>query len=296
MSVTREIREQVSRVVGPGVGEIIVLSDDRTGTYARKVTGRGTSQGSICTTLAAAVTASAASQNDVILAFPGSYAIPVSFEMSKANVTVLGVGYGTARPIFTYADTAYTITVSAANVAFRNLQFQNGIDALVAGFTVSGAGFQLLDCDLSQPTSTNDALIWVLTSATADDMLIQRNRIRASHAGPTEAVRLVGADRAMILDNFMMGSWSTAAINGITTLSAEILIARNVFSQSVTDALVIDLVAACTGRIEYNTGTVTSTGGITASNIIDAANCQLAENYFSDAAGETAKLIGTVSA
>jgi hypothetical protein len=213
-----------------------------------------------------------------------------------AGVSVVGLGTGTARGKITFSATGSTLAVTAANFMLKNLQLQNAIDSLVNAIPVSAAGFQLVDCELSQPTNANDALIWVITTAAGTDMIIMGNTVRQSHSGPTECIRLVGADRAKIINNFIMGSYSTAAINSITTLSAEVLIARNTICNSVIDAKAIAMLAASTGRIEYNTGTVASTAGITDANIIVAANCQLAQNYFSDAAGETGKLVGVVSA
>lgn len=240
-----------------------------------------------------------ASRNDVILVKPGhseTISAAAGIAADVIGVTILGLGNGTLRPIVTFSATASTFTVTAANVTIANIQFQNAIDSLVSGIPITAAGCSITGCAFTQPTITNDALMWILTTTAADDLIVQGNTFRQSNAGPTECIRLVGADRAMITDNYIIGSYSTAAINGITTASTELLIARNTICNSVTDKLAIDLVAACTGRIEYNSGTVVSTAAITDANIIDAANCQLAQNYFSDAVGETGKLIGTVSA
>lgn len=240
-----------------------------------------------------------ANNGDVIYVLPGhteTISAAAGIAADVAGISIIGLGNGVIRPIVTFSTTTSTLTGTAANVSIRNIQFQNAIDSLVSGIAVSAAGFSIQNCSFTQPTATNDALMWILTTAAADDIVIQGNTFRQSNAGPTECIRLVGADRAKILDNYIIGSYSTAAINGITTASLEILIARNTICNSVTDALLIDLVAGCTGRIEYNTGTVVSTAGWTAANICDAANCQLAENYVSDAVGETGKLLGTVSA
>jgi hypothetical protein len=296
MSVPRYLREQVIDAVGPGIGNVYFLCSTRTDAYAKLLTSRGVSQGAIFTDFATAEDYVASAQNDVLVVYPGTYTIAASTSWAKAMTTIIGVGKGTYRPIFSFSATASQLLFSAADVQLNNVQLQNGIDSLVAGVQVTAAGFQMINCEMSQPTATNDALIWLLTTAAADDIVVKGCTFRASHAGPTEAIRLVGADRAKIIDNYLIGSWSTAAINGITTVSLEILIANNSINNSVVDKLAIDLVASCTGRIERNTGTVVSTGAIADAAIIDAANCQLAENYFSDAVGETGKLIGTVSA
>lgn len=240
------------------------------------------------------------SRGDKIIVAPyhtESVTAAAGISADKAGISVIGLGKAAARPTITLSTaTTADIDIDAADVTFKNLLFANAIDSLAAGIDVNAAGFTLDQCEFKSPTSTNDALIWLITDANADDLTVKNSTFRTNHAGPTEVIRLVGADRAKIIDNFIFASASTAVINGITTASTELLIARNCMSNSVTDGLVIDLATSCTGRIEYNNGTVVSTAGITDANIIDAASCQLAENYFSDANGETGKLIGTVSA
>lgn len=240
-----------------------------------------------------------ANNDDVIYVLPGhaetiSGAAGIAADI--AGISIIGLGNGIKRPIITFSATGSTFAISANNVTVRNIQFQNAIDSLVSGISITASSARIQDCIFTSPTSTNDALMWILTTAAATDLVIQDCDFRQNHAGPTECIRLVGADRAKILRNYITGSYSTAAINGITTASLELLISGNTITNSVTDGLLIDLVAACTGRIEYNNGTVVSTGAWTASAICDAANCQLAQNYVSDAVGETGKLLGTVSA
>lgn len=240
-----------------------------------------------------------ASKGDIIYVKPGhaeTIASATTLALDVIGVQVIGLGGLTKRPALTFSTTASQIIISAADVTVRNIQFKNAVDSLVAGISVTAAGCVIENCAFTSPTATNDALIWVITAAGADDLVFKGNDIRGNNAGPTEAIRLVGTDRAKILDNYITGSYSTADINGITTASTELLIAGNTLTNSVTDALLIDLVAACTGRIEHNNGTVVSTGAWTFTNIIDPSSCQLAENYVSDAVGETGKLAGTVSA
>jgi len=284
--------------LGPGIGDVFYLANAASAaeTWAKRM---GADTDHIFTTVNAAVAKCVADRNDKIIALPGyteTIAAAGGITLGTAGVELVGVGMGVNTPIITFSATDSTLLATGANVGISGMQFQNAKDALVSGIVVSAAGFSLKGCQFTQPTSTNDALIWIITSAGADDMVIQGNDFRQSHAGPTECIRLVGADRAKILDNFIIGNYSTAAINGITTASLEILIARNTICNGDTDKLAIDLVVNCTGRIEYNSGTVVSTGSTSDLAIIDAAKCQLAENYFSDTDRQTGKLIGTVSA
>jgi len=250
-------------------------------------------------TLDYAVALCTANKGDIIYVMPThaeNIAAAADIALDIAEVAVVGLGWGTYRPTFTFttADTA-DIDIDAANVRIQNCRFLCDIDALAAGIDVNAAGFQLVNCFFNI-VGTDDALIWVLTDAAADDMSIIGCEFRGSHAGPTACIQLVGADRARIEDNYIIGSYSDAAINGITTASLELLIRNNVICNSVIDKLWIDLVASCTGFIVGNTGSVVSTGAISDAAIIDAANCQLAENYGSDAVGETGQLVGVVSA
>ena len=250
-------------------------------------------------TIDAAVGECTASAGDRIYVMPGhteSVTEAAAIDLDVVGISLIGLGTGSLRPTITFTTaTTADIDIDAADITIENFLFKCDIDALAAGIDVNAAGFTMKNCEF-QIVGTDDALIWVITAAAADDMTIQDCVFRGSHAGPTECIRLVGADRAKILNNYIIGSYSTAAINGITTASTEILVKGNTVSNSVIDKLFIDLVASCTGRIEYNSGDVVSTAALVDAAVIDAANCQLAENYFSDAAGQTGKLIGTVSA
>ena len=250
-------------------------------------------------TIDAAVGECTASAGDRIYVMPGhteSVTEAAAIDLDVVGISLIGLGTGSLRPTITFTTaTTADIDIDAADITIENFLFKCDIDALAAGIDVNAAGFTMKNCE-AQIVGDDDALIWVITDAAADDITIENCVFRGSHAGPTECIRLVGADRAKILNNYIIGSYSTAAINGVTTASKEIMIANNTISNSVQDKLAIDLVAACTGRIELNTGDVVSAGALVDAAVIDAANCQLAENYFSDAAGQTGKLIGAVSA
>lgn len=262
----------------------------------------GAADGSISNpfaTIAYAIGRCTANNGDTIFVQAGhaeTIAAAAGIAASVAGISIIGLGGRTNRPIVTFAtSTAATFTITAANVLIKGIQFQNAIDSLVAGIVVSGAGCTIDSCSFSSPTATNDALIWVRNTS-ATDMVIANCDFHGLNAGPASCIQITAADRSAIVNNRIYGSYSNAAIYGVTTLSAELYIAGNSIIQTVTDAKAIGLVASSTGRIEYNNGTVTSTAGITDANIIGAGNCQLAQNYFSDIAGETGKLIGVVSA
>lgn len=246
-----------------------------------------------------AISQCTANNGDLIIVLPShveTLTATATIAANKAGVQIVGVGCCTNRPQINFTATSSIVTVSAANVTFRNINFTCGVDSVVTGISVQAAGFRLIDCDFTSPTSTNDMLIWVLTTTAGTDMTIQGCNFRQNHAGPTECIRLNGSDRTKIINNYITGSYSTAAINSITTLSAEVLISGNRITNSVTDGKWIAMHANATGGIQYNSGSTVSTAGITDANIIVAGKCQLTQNYCSDADGETGKLVGTASA
>jgi hypothetical protein len=225
--------------------------------------------------------------------------------ISKIGVSVVGMGTGTLRPTITFAtDTLADIDIDAANVSLINLRFISNIASLDAPIDVNAAGFEMVNCDFYCTVASTGFDITVITDATANDMVITGCHFYYDYslAGTsvsdtaTEVIRLVGADRAIIVGNYFASESTTGIINGITTESLSINISNNQFIQLSIDKHWIVLVASTTGRIDYNVGTATSTGGITDANIISAANAQLAENYASDAAGECAQIVGVLSA
>lgn len=280
--------------------------------WVNSVTGSSSNSGKTpsypLATITQALAKCTASKGDVILCMPGhaeTVDAAADIVFNKIGVTCVGMGSGTLRPTITFAtDTAADIDIDAANTSIINFRFVNNIAALAAPIDVNAAGFEMVNCDFYCTTATTDFNITVITDANANDMVISGCNFYYEYSladtavsnTSTECIRLVGADRAVIVGNKIHGNFTTAVINGITTESLDVLIAGNDISNFQTDKLHIDLVANCTGRVNYNTGTATSTGAITYSNIYDIANCQAAENYVSDAVQEVGKLMGTVSA
>lgn len=259
----------------------------------------GKTQAKPLATTTAALAKCTDSKSDIIFLMPGhaeTIASAAAIAINKIGVQIIGLGTGTLMPTFTFAtDTAATITVTAANVSISGCSFINTKDSLVTGISITAPNCEIRGCKFTY-TSTNDALTWITTDATCDDFVFVDNYALGDHAGPTEFMTLIGVDRAIIAGNRIRGSYSTANINAITTACTNIIISDNRLSNTVIDAKVIAMVVSSTGGIEFNRGSVASTAGITAANIISAASCQLTENYFSDAIAETGLLCGVVSA
>lgn len=259
-------------------------------------------------TIDAAIGKCTASRGDTIMVMPGytqTISAAVGIDLDVVGVTIIGLGNGTLRPTITF-DTAVTadIDIDAANTAMMNFRFIGNIAALAAPIDVNAAGFTMQNCDFYANAATTDVDISIITDAAADDMWIEGCGFyyldsladTAVTAVSTEVIRLVGADRAVIKNNFMIGDFTTSAINGITTASKALRITGNEIHNVATEDIAgaVDLVAACDGVIANNFGSVLFSTNI--ATLIDPSSCSMIENYFSNVVTETGGLIGTASA
>lgn len=185
-------------------------------------------------TLAQAVSAATASNGDVIVLLPGhTESIGASgIALSKAGLTIIGMGVGANRPTFTWTATDSVLTISAANVLLQNIRCTVSIDEVVSMILVSGVNVKLDAVDFFE-TASAQAIQFLLTTAAADDLEICNCRhYQVNAAAATQAwIGLVGADRAYIHDNTFILALKDNASSGVivqsTTACLNIEIARN---------------------------------------------------------------------
>lgn len=66
-----------------------------------------------------------------------------------AGITIVGMGVGDLRPVVLLGTaTTASITVSAANVTWRNMRILSAFADVVTAFDVTAAGFNLIDCEI----------------------------------------------------------------------------------------------------------------------------------------------------
>ena len=269
--------------------------------------GNGASWGGAYTTLAAAD--AACSADDLILVAPThaeSITAAAGLAFTKAGVSIIGMGNGTRRPTITFTTSASAdIDITAANVSLCNFRFITNVASLAAPIDVNAAGFTLEDCDFYGNDAADETnLITIITDAAAVHLTVRRCSFNyldtvdqtAITTTSTEVIRLVGADFAVIEDNFMIGDFTTSAINGITTASKAVKINRNAIHNVATENIAgaVDLVAACDGVIAYNYGSLLYATNI--ATVIDPSSCSMIENRFSNVVTEAGGLVGTASA
>ncbi len=187
---------------------------------------------------------------------------------------------------FTWSATGSTFTVTAASVYIKNILCTSTIAACVKAFVVSAAGCTLDAVDYIED-GTTDLLQFVLTTVAADDLTVKNcSWIAGTTARSSVSVwiQLIGADRAKILDNFLIHKGTAnnadAFITGTGTLSAGVQIERNRAYFSPSNACVpITMLASSTGVIANNYFGVSKTG---IAGSIAPASCFCFENYVSN--------------
>lgn len=234
-------------------------------------------------TLDAADAAATASNNDIIYVLPGhteTLIAAAQVTLSKAGVTVIGLGVGRNRPIFNYTTAAgASFDISGANYTLINLVFNpTGVSAVTAAVNITSADVSLLDCEMQLSTGTNGAVLGILTAATAARLRVERCRFlgpATSTDTTTAAIKHeVGIDYVIRNCEFK-GKMTQGILNATTVLGG--LIDNNRFVIA-TGTLAISVAAASTpfitnNRINVPSGTtpITAAAGFVAGNVYSAA-------------------------
>ena len=279
---------------------------DSTHSNAADKTGWGTSPDEPFATIDHANGLCTANKKDVIVCMPGhteTISEAAAIALDTAGVTLIGLGNGNNRPTITF-DTATDadLDIDAADITIENFRFIGGIASLAAPIDVNAARFTMRNCDFMSSGAGYGVLISIITAAAANDMTIENCNFQylvatdgttAITETSTEAIRLVGADRAVIKDCYFSGDFTTSVINGITTASKDIKLIDNTIYNIATENIAgaIDLVAACTGVIDGNTCHVAYASSAAA--LIDGSSCVLGINYVNNATGEAPAVHGT---
>ena len=194
-----------------------------------------------------------ANKGDIIFLLPGhaeTISAAGTITCDVAGVNIMGLGFGSLRPTFTWSATASTWLVTAANVTIQNIVCTVSIDSVVLGFDISAAGCTLDAVDY-QEASSKQMLIFINTAATANYLTIKNCYHVQAAAGSAKWIDLVGADWARIENNHFHVSASTHILGGTTTESLEILVKNNTFVNPA-DAATIVLLANTTGFVTGN--------------------------------------------
>ncbi len=259
-------------------------------------TGPGWAPENAYATLQQAHDSLTATNGDTILLMPGhteTIVGPAGWTISKAGVSIIGLGVGRARAKFTYGTliTAQTI-VSGANVLFKNIVFDfTGLDAITAAMSVTGADVAFEDCEFITNVAAAGCVLGILTAATATRFRVERCRFlgTAANSGTTTTAHIqheVGDD-FLIKDSYFTGKLTQSILN-VTNTVLRGLIDNNRFVIA-TGTVGIAMKSTSTPFITNNRFNMPS--GTTP---IVAAAGFVAGNVYSAAAGVTAGTASTI--
>lgn len=281
---------------------------------------RGVRKPNMYATVNDALARCVANRGDVVRICPDHTAAVTAADMWSnlpAGVTIASVpdAVGNQRGLVRWSAAAGTVLMDQAGTVLRNLRLQMAGDpaattalTVAAPITVSGAGCAVLDCDWQVGVDADQIVTVALTTtAAADDLRIQRNRIIGATAAEITAagtvIRLVGADNVIITDNYISAALATdtdGLIETLTTLSLNIDVSRNFFySNGAGSTCALDFGADLvnTGQVRDNLLVVDADGTAGTVVITQHANSNLAllDNFLVNNNGERGLVIGTAS-
>lgn len=248
----------------------------------------------VYTSITAAQASCIAGNGDVIIVMPGHVETitgAAGIAIATSGVSIVGLGTGSLTPVINFTtSTAAQLTVTAANVTFKNIVFTAGIDAIVAMISVTGTDCQFLNCEFNVNNATMGAILGILTAATADNLVVSNCRFLgvATSTGTTitACIQYEAAVDIQIINSYFTGKMTQAILNVATVLRG--LIDSNRFVIA-TGTKAIAVAAASTPFIVNNRINVAS-----GSTPIIAAAGFVAGNIYSAAPGVTAGTASTI--
>jgi hypothetical protein len=245
-------------------------------------------------TLDFAVGQCSAGRGDIIYIKPGysqSMTGADGVDVDVADVSIIGLGKGTRRAKFVYDNSAGEFVIGAVNVYIENLWFVPSVTGITKAIDVeSGStGFTIVGCRFgdAETAGTDEFNASIIVAATTTDGKIYNNYFNMGEAGAVAAITLTGAaSRTEIVGNTILGDYSTACINSITTLQSDLIILGNIMVNGVTSGLntepTIELLTGSSGVIANNYSAC-NVATLAAHQVNDtAANFQ---NYFTEDRG-----------
>lgn len=277
-----------------GTGKVFVVASSSVANYSRlQELFRDDEDGvtRFHSTIAGALAACTASAGDVIYVMPGhAETVTSAITVSKAGVSIIGLGSGTLRPSITGNGTIDAINVTGANVVIENLQFPApGTDNQTADINIAAAGVTVRNTyHIGSQTSKNKTDIITIT-ADGHDFLIEGVNAYNTVVDCVSAISIEGAaDRGVIRNCNIQGTFSTAVLMDEATGTLA-LIENNLFKNT----------KAATAVVTFTTGNTT---GVMRFNHLSGRHTTIASNlvagtgmdFFENRIVEEAALNGAV--
>lgn len=183
-----------------------------------------------------AINACVTSRGDHILIAPfhtETVASAAAINSNKIGTTIIGLGTGASKPIYTFSATTSTWTVTAASNVIRNIIVKPSVDSVVSPIVVSAADCTI-DVELQDASAAVECVNAILTTAAADRITIDL-KYRGFIAGGAcvNAVRLVGVDSGRVNVDFY-GVASTSIVEFHTTACHDIVVSGKFYNDGTS--------------------------------------------------------------
>lgn len=227
-----------------------------------------------------------AGRGDIIFVKPGhaeTISAAGSIAADVAGVAIIGLGTGSLRPTITF-DTiiSATISVSAANVSFKNMVFTANFADITSVFTTTTAKWLTIEDCFVKATATNMNFLNIVDTNTTtndtDGLALINNVWIEPDLATLGMVKMDGTnDSVTIIDNMVR----VGVNNNVATLMA-----------IVTGKVVTTL--RCTGNRVYRLNTDTASGGLFITTD-GSTNSGIIANNFAQHADTAAEILVTAS-
>ena len=238
-----------------GTGQVFYVDSNVTNA------GVGTTMASAVATLNEAVALCEDNRGDIIYVAQGhaeTFIAVDSADLDVIGITVIGLGTGSDRPIFTYTTgTAGELVIAAANVTIRGLVFQPGIANVVHAIEVEAdADGSIIEfCEfLSGTTDAFEFVDAIQVATAADDLIIRYNKATETTAGAVSWLDVTAGivDNLSVYGNEIYGDYSEAVVSASTRVHTVGYYGFNVITNLNAVDLCFDFQGAATGVLEFN--------------------------------------------
>ena len=157
----------------------------------------------------------------IIVAMEGhreTISTPAGLAFADAGVSLVGLGHGSSRPIFNFSGAADASMAVTGNGLFGlNCVFAALIDSLTGYIELDATDITLMNCETRDAAGRPiDTIVAGTTTACDRLRLINHVHRGASAVGATSAIRIIGGDGISIVNPWIDGNFSAAAIENVT--------------------------------------------------------------------------------
>lgn len=213
--------------------------------------------------------------------------------LSKAGVSIVGLGRGSCRPTINITATGAYLSMSAASCVIQNFLFTGGIDAIAKMISVSASDCVIDGCELRDVTG--QMTLGILTTAAADRLKVLNHVHKGDTAAGTVAgIRLVGGTDIEITIDRMDGNFSTGGIDVATTAATNLFVhdVKSFRTRNSADIFLVDTITGSTGQVGPNINIRLQDNAANITEAITGATFVVMDPvYVVNAAGEKGMLI-----